>query len=202
MALLKLYNAGQSKVLVLGSNSGQQLTFPDLTSGDVVSVDYVLLERNESGAGDYWSRVAVGGYSLAVGLYLKDSPYTELAFQDVWSDVGSENKKSGSFSLNTSAITTALTSARSVACTLEIQVTDSTGPWKPFRQELTLYKAFITPNSVVPPATEIAATQAWVKGLMVPKTATSETSIVLQSPDGTQFRFWIDNDGIPQWDRL
>lgn len=183
MGLLKLYNVAQDKKLVVAANQTEELqTLSFLSSGDQQTIEFTLLEH---GDGDIylnpWSKISVGSYTLAIGLFIT-ADETQLAYQNDWDSDAVNNKYTGVLALDTEAITTALTSVDSVACTLEIQVTDTAGcTVTTLKKAVTLKKELITAGTLTVPPSETAATQNWVKSIAMLKVNEDDDVIAIQT---------------------
>jgi hypothetical protein len=207
----RLFNCGDPGAgqLYPSHKSMDAIRLAELTSGNKLSVEYTLLTRNQSGSrSEPWERITPGNYSLKIGLF-KTSDRTLLAQStggDFTDDAGNALKR-GLFLLDTAAIDTALAAVNELACTLEIEVTDSGGPRNTFRGALTLKKTHITATMGSVPSTERPASQEWVKNVMMPRDGTSDQTplaewYVLSYPSGFKFRVFVDDEGRLNAERL
>ena len=196
--LLKLFNGDDFKIYS-SATALQQEQLPTFTGSEILPVEYTLMTRTED-PNTPWSIVEPSGYSLSIGLF-NFTDRTQLAFQNTFSDSGS--KKTGVFYLNTSPISTALTSASSVKCIFEVRIVDATGPQYPYRNTANLVKPYIDGGALVVPPTETALSVSTGIALFVPKdgsnSATPCDQIILKSrPSGLTKVLWIDDDGVVQ----
>lgn len=196
MGLLKLFNVAQDRNLVVAANQTEELqTLSFLASGDQQTIEFTLLER---GDGDIyltpWTKIDVGSYTLAIGLFLT-SDGTQLAYQNSWTSDAVNNKYTGALALDTAAITTALTSVDEVACVLEIQTTDTAGcTVTTLKKAITLKKELITAGTLTVPPSETAATQNWVKSIAMLKVNEDDDVIAIQTANYI-VEFAVQTDG-------
>lgn len=207
----RLFNCGDpgDGRLFPSHKSMDAIRLSELTSHNKLSVEFTLLTRNQSGSrSDPWERITPGNYSLKIALF-KTSDRTLLAQAtggDFTDDAGNALKR-GLFLLDTPAVDTALAAVNELACTLEIEITDSGGPRNIYRGALTLKKTLITAVTGSVPSTERPASQEWVKNVMVPRDGTnSQTPLsewyVQSYPSGFKFRCFIDDEGRFNAERL
>lgn len=198
MGLLKLFNVANYRSLVAGT-SGGGFTLPPFMQGDTMSVEYTLLEDTSAAgllANPSYAKVAPSGYTLKMGLF-RTSDSTQLAYQNSWTLDAGNNKYTGSLALNTAAIATAMSGQTSVACTFEIEVTDSSGYiTTPFQSSTTLIKEYITTGVVGVAPTEIGAAQSWVQNLFVPVVQSVAVVQTWKSPNGQPFLVYVGDDGL------
>lgn len=118
-----------------------------------------------------------------------------LAFQDTWTPI--TNGWSGSLNCNTTEIANALAAASSVACTIEIEVTESGGsPVKLVQDACTITAAVIDDGSTTPAPVSEYPTRNEALATFVRFINTAGSSIILVSPDGTKaVELKCGNDG-------
>lgn len=196
---LLLFNSENDGQLYHGYNRADVFSLSTLSAGNILTVEFTLLRATFS-LSSPWERVAASSYSLAIGLY-QASDRGELSFQDTFSNLD-EYTKSGTFNLNTAAITSALTSATSVSAVMEIRVRDSSSQdHTTYRNEqITLKKQFITAAAVTTPPGEITATQQWVKNTFFPRDGTVSENpcdhfFVKSRPSGIPMLVTVDDNG-------
>lgn len=199
MGAWKLFAGLEDRALYRSAFSTDKVALPDLTSGDQLSIQFELLKRNTGS--DYlltpWERVAASAYSLRIGLFLTASPYTQLAYQTSFTSVaGNEYAREGVLALDTSEITTALTSVNSVASTFEIEATIGGSDHTVFRKtDVNLIKALIPSGTASTQPGQTAATQEWVKAQFTPRDGitTLYDHQLWTGRDGVQYVSFIEN---------
>lgn len=203
MGLLKFYNAVDLLALMKAERgwlASDPTTKPGavLIAGDVETVEYVMLTRNpDGGTSAPWSRVPVAQYTLQMGLFL-NSDRSQLSYNNAFTPDGVNNKYSGSFSLNTSAIQTLFNSTSAdQLCTLELQSTDLSGYTKRVYRNTSviLQKGLITPGALVNPAGEVAATQSWARQTFMPRNWPIGMHFIGRDANGNAYDCYLDVDG-------
>jgi hypothetical protein len=195
---LNLFVVADTKSLVLHALSLETALLPTFFQGESPPVAFTLLTRNP-GAGSVallqpWSKISPANYSLKLGLFLT-ADGTQLAFQDTFVDDVTTFSKSAIFTYNSAAITTALAGGTSIACTFEVEIKDASGnPYKALQQQVTLQKQFITPTAATVPATEVAATQAWVNGNFAKRYRQQGEFDIWITPGGTAVMVTLGDD--------
>lgn len=204
VAPVTLYVNADDQILVRSQRDPAAYTVPTLFQGDTVPLEFQLMYREERAATQLFV-VASTGYSLQV--ILVSTSGTTLAYQNTFSDDSTSQFKVGSISLNTAAIDSAITAATSGSITAYLQIkvtyTDGTTRTVYFQPTVTIQKTYLTAATTAVPPSESAATESWVIGTFFPKSGTAGGDVkIMQSSGGYQFRFFVDDDGLPHFDRL
>ena len=204
VAPITLYVNADDQILVRSQANPGAYTVPTMFQGDTVPLEFQLLYRGEQAATQLVN-VPSTGYSLQV--ILVSTTGTTLAYQNTFTDDSSYALKIGSIALNTSAIDTAITASTSGQITAYLQIkvtyTDGTTRTVYFQPTVTIQKTYLTAATTAVPPSETAATESWVRGTFFPKSGTSGGDVkIMQSEGGFQFRFYVDDDGQPHFDRI
>jgi len=204
VAPITLYVNADDQILVRSQTNPAAYTVPTMFQGDTVPLEFQLLYRGEQAATQLVN-VPSTGYSLQV--ILVSTTGTTLAYQNTFTDDSSYALKIGSIALNTSAIDTAITASTSGQITAYLQIkvtyTDGTTRTVYFQPTVTIQKTYLTAATTAVPPSETAATETWVRGTFFPKSGTSGGDVkIMQSEGGFQFRFYVDDDGQPHFDRI
>jgi hypothetical protein len=203
MGLLKLWNAADTKRLYKSDRSLETYQLPTFFPKDVPTIEFVLLAANPSGGFlAPWSRVSVGTYSLAIGLFTLAG--VQLAYQTVFTADGVNNIYAGTLTPNSPNMAAALTASSPASCYLEVKITDAGGNVITMLQAgASLVQDWIAVGTDTIPQNEIAASQSWVQGLFLPRdSSTIQPSgqaatffIVLSQPGNFPVLCWADDDG-------
>ncbi len=200
--LLKLF-VGDDHAIYKSASTLDTEGIPDFTAGEIVDLEVSLMTRTDVDAAP-WALVDPSGFSLQIGLFAATAR-TQLAYQNSFTDIPASSKKTGTLSLDTAAITTALTGGVvSLRCVLEIRTVDATGADYPYRNKsVSLINPFITGGTLTVPPTETAATETWAKALFVPRDGSNPAvpcdQIIMKSrPSGLTKILWINDDGVLQ----
>lgn len=202
---LTLYVNADDLTLVRSQADPSNYQVPLLFQGDTVPLEFQLLYRSET-APRQLSVVGASEYSVAI--IIVSASGTQLAYQSSFSDDSTGKYKTGSIALNTAAIDTAIALAAStnqITAYLQIRVTDTTGATRTvyYAETIRINKTYISAATTVVPPSETAATESWVRGTFFPKAGTSGGDVkIMQSSGGYQFRHYVDDDGIPHYDRI
>jgi hypothetical protein len=203
MGLLNIFNLIDKRILIEGLLSqGQPIALPSLIQGEQPSINYYLLTTNLAGSiTSPWTKILPGSYSLRMGLYTSGG--TQLAFQSTWTDDAGNNCKSAILTYDSVAIGLALGAAASITVTLEIEITDANGACvKTYQREILLLKQAMAAGAVTIPAAEVGATQSWVGANFFKRIGGAGEQVIMKSPSGYQFLFYVDDDGQPKFDRI
>lgn len=205
VAPITLYVNADDQILVRSQANPGAYTVPTMFQGDTVPLEFQLLYRSDVTATTLVN-VPSTGYSLQV--ILVSTAGTTLAYQNTFTDDSSYALKIGSISLNTAAIDAAITAAGSagqITAYLQIKVTYTDGTTRTvyFQPTVTIQKTYLTAATTAVPPSETAATESWVRGTFFPKSGTSGGDVkIMESEGGYQFRFYVDDDGVPHFDRI
>lgn len=208
MGLLKLYNVVPSQLLVQNDASVLPASLPGFVQADVVTVEFMALMPSGRVAAP-WTRILPSAYSLAIGLY--SAAGALIAYQNSWTPASIDGTGNtiytGSLVQDSGAFTTAVaaaTLASPAAGFLNVIITDGAGnaftslPASPvlLRKNATGAGA----SSVIPP--DVAATQSWALASFVRNDGPAGAIQIIRSPAGYQFKFWVDDNGTPHFDRI
>lgn len=200
MGAWNLFAGLEDRALYRSAFSTDKVAFPDLTSGDQLSIQFTLLKRNTGE--DYlltaWERMAAAAYSLRIGLFLTASPYTQLAYQTSFTVVSDDAyAREGVLALDTAAIATALTSVNSLVATFEIEATIGSSDHTVFRKtDVNLIKALIPSGTSSEQPGQQNATIQQVQAQFVPRDGTGSVPcnhILMLGDDGLPYVFTIRN---------
>lgn len=161
-------------VLRQGETVKAQLFFVDSTAGTL-----------SSPFPSYW---APAGLTIKLGICAgapTGGSDTLLVYQDTWTEIS--NGYQGSLNINTVAIASALASASSVECTIEIEVTESgESPVKLVQAACTITAAVIDDGAAIPTPAAEYPTRNEANATYVKRIGLAGETIVLVSPDGTK----------------
>ena len=201
---LTLYVNADDLTLVRSQRDPSSYQVPTLFQGDTVPLEFQLLYRDENAA---TRLVNVSNTEYSVAIIIVSTSGTQLAYQNSFSNDSTGSFKTGSIALNTTAIDNAITASASGVITayLQIRVTDTTGATRTvyYAETIRINKTYISAATTVVPPSETAATESWVRGTFFPKAGTSGGDVkIMQSSGGYQFQFYVDDDGVPHFDRI
>lgn len=199
--LLRIFNSADDERIYTSAFAGyEDKLIRELKSGDSISIDYTLMQRNVSGGHmrTPWSRVGSGDYSLRIGLFL-DATRAQLAYQNTFANID-EFTKRGSLLLTTAEAVAAVASTPfQAACTFEIEITDADGKDRTtYRESVTLKKGLIDASAAGVQPGEVAATQAWVQQTQFPREG-ANSFIMLTRPSGFRVMVTFNDDGTPNF---
>jgi hypothetical protein len=199
---LRWFAVLDTKKLVLHQNSSDGYDLPPLYSGESPYASFTGLQRNPLGTAGRspWVQVDPSSFGLKVGLY---SGATQLGFQDTWANDLATYVKRAQWIYDSVAITAALGGLNQIPVTVEWEITPTAGGAFKIQSSTTLLKGLIGAASATVPAGEVAATQAWVKQITVPRDGVSDPNnpcdgFYIKSITGTR-SFFVYLDDNKTW---
>ena len=196
---LRLYNDTQNRNLVKSNTDTTIISFPTLIQGETVTIQAFFLDPTGGTYATPFSYVGLSGATMKLGIIAGNPTSgtdTTIAYQDTWTAISGGFQ--GSLALNTVGVSNAFTATgQTIACSVEIEVTEQGGtPVKYYQGVNTIKAAIIDSQSSVPVPTASYPTRNEVNAGWLKKVETAGVVWRSLSPNGSWARdLGVNNDG-------